>query len=371
MRRTRISAVAILIGAAMLLAQPAEARIHRFSQAARLDDTRTKLRAARSSLDSLERTDGQLLSTINFVQGQLNSAQGLLSDAQATLSDLNAQVKSQERLIAELDVERRARSADVDKRVAALYMMGPDVQANALLTAGDLGTFVDRSSAFEFIMRGDKLALEGMGALTDRSRRTTAELSQTTASEQQWRLKVSERVALVWEALRVHKAAQDALALRIQGYRDEVASLQAEENAIEGIIYSRGSTSIGPVSISGLQWPTISHHINSPYGPRWGGFHTGIDLKCPEGGPIYAAKAGRVIAAEWGGGYGNMIIIDHGGGISTLYAHQSRLLASQGQNVSRGEQIGECGATGHATGPHLHFEVRVNGHPVNPEPYLP
>ena len=120
-----------------------------------------------------------------------------------------------------------------------------------------------------------------------------------------------------------------------------------------------------------MTWPTVSHRINSPYGPRWGGFHTGIDIWCPEGNPDFASKDGTVIAAEWGGGYGNMTIIDHGSGYSTLYAHQSRMYVHQGQVVHRGQQIGACGATGNATGAHLHFEIRINGHAVNPAPYLP
>jgi murein DD-endopeptidase MepM/ murein hydrolase activator NlpD len=133
---------------------------------------------------------------------------------------------------------------------------------------------------------------------------------------------------------------------------------------------SRGAIS-GPAGRMGFAWPTVSHRINSPYGPRWGGFHTGIDIWCPEGNPDFASKGGTVIAAEYAGGYGNMTIIDHGGGYSSLYAHQSRMYVHQGQTVRRGEQIGACGSTGNATGAHLHFEIRINGQHVNPAPYLP
>jgi murein DD-endopeptidase MepM/ murein hydrolase activator NlpD len=96
-----------------------------------------------------------------------------------------------------------------------------------------------------------------------------------------------------------------------------------------------------------------------------------MDIDCRTGDPIAASKDGRVIAAEWGGGYGNMVIVDHGGGFTTLYAHLSRMYASDGSIVDAHEVIGACGATGHATGDHLHFEVRINGHHVNPRPYLP
>jgi murein DD-endopeptidase MepM/ murein hydrolase activator NlpD len=98
--------------------------------------------------------------------------------------------------------------------------------------------------------------------------------------------------------------------------------------------------------------------------------HEGIDIGAPEGTPIYAAAAGTVIYAGWESGYGNLTVIDHGNGLATAYGHQSRLAVSSGQTVSRGQLIGNVGSTGHSTGPHLHFEVRVNGVPTNPLDYL-
>jgi murein DD-endopeptidase MepM/ murein hydrolase activator NlpD len=98
--------------------------------------------------------------------------------------------------------------------------------------------------------------------------------------------------------------------------------------------------------------------------------HEGIDLGAAYGSPIAAAGAGSVIYAGWLGGYGNLTVIDHGGGLATAYGHQSSIVVSCGQDVSQGQTIGYVGSTGHSTGPHLHFEVRVNGAPVDPLGYL-
>jgi murein DD-endopeptidase MepM/ murein hydrolase activator NlpD len=127
---------------------------------------------------------------------------------------------------------------------------------------------------------------------------------------------------------------------------------------------SRGST-----RSTGIAWP-LRGPINSPYGSRWGSFHTGLDIGGSTGSSYSAAAAGKVVSAGWGGGYGNMIIIDHGNGIKTRYAHSSKLLVTVGQQVNQGQSIGLVGSTGHSTGPHLHFEVIINGSTVNPSNYL-
>ena len=113
----------------------------------------------------------------------------------------------------------------------------------------------------------------------------------------------------------------------------------------------------------------MSGTLTSGFGPRWGRMHEGIDIAAPAGTPIRAAAAGRVIIAGYMGGYGNLTVIDHGGGITTAYAHQSSIWVSSG-SVAQGQSIGAVGTTGSSTGNHLHFEVRVNGFPVNPLSYL-
>lgn len=118
-----------------------------------------------------------------------------------------------------------------------------------------------------------------------------------------------------------------------------------------------------------LSWP-LRGPISSPFGPRLEGFHYGLDIAAPRGTSIKAARSGRVVECGWKGSYGRTVVIDHGGGLVTLYAHASRLLVQPGQWVKQGEVIALVGSSGRSTGPHLHFEVRIAGQPVDPRRYL-
>ena len=122
-----------------------------------------------------------------------------------------------------------------------------------------------------------------------------------------------------------------------------------------------------------MEWPVPGYHkVTSPYGNRYhpvlkkNKFHSGVDLRAPMGTPIVAANDGKVLSAGYNSGYGNRIYIDHGGGIVTVYAHNSKLLVKAGDKVKRGQTIAKAGSTGRSTGPHLHFEVRKNGKTTNP-----
>jgi murein DD-endopeptidase MepM/ murein hydrolase activator NlpD len=114
----------------------------------------------------------------------------------------------------------------------------------------------------------------------------------------------------------------------------------------------------------------INTRITSYYGPRWGRIHEGIDFAAPMGSPIKAVSSGRVVYSGWANGYGYVVIVEHQKGLRTLYAHNSKLLVRVGESVGRGEVISRSGNTGNSTGPHLHFEVQVNGRPENPLDYI-
>jgi murein DD-endopeptidase MepM/ murein hydrolase activator NlpD len=155
-----------------------------------------------------------------------------------------------------------------------------------------------------------------------------------------------------------------------QDEASEIDALQAASNDLAARIRAAQAThSTTTPSASGLIWP-VSGPITSPFGWRWGRMHQGIDIGVGYGTPIHAAAAGTVIYCGWEEGYGNLVVIDNGGNLATAYGHQSSIAVTCGQHVDQGQTIGYVGCTGHCTGPHLHFEVRVDGNPVDPMGYL-
>jgi murein DD-endopeptidase MepM/ murein hydrolase activator NlpD len=159
-----------------------------------------------------------------------------------------------------------------------------------------------------------------------------------------------------------------------QGEVGEIDALQAASASLTARIQAAqanrqaGSPNATPSS-AGLIWP-VNGPVTSPFGWRWGRMHQGIDIGVGYGAPIRAAASGTIIYCGWESGYGNLVVIDHGGNLATAYGHQSSIAVACGQQVNQGDVIGYVGCTGHCTGPHLHFEVRINGAPVDPLGYL-
>ncbi len=224
--------------------------------------------------------------------------------------------------------------------------------------------------------------------------RAKAEMAQTRAATVRTRAGVSEAARVIAARTAEQRgirdrlvASRDALAAArsdkqstLAGIREdraefiaEVEALQRESAALAARIRSAqtgsgGSTGSG-VSSSGLIWP-VHGPVTSGFGWRWGRMHEGIDIAVPSGTPVVASAAGTVIHAGWLGGYGNLVVVDHGNGLATAYAHNSGFAAGVGQGVAQGQVIAYSGNTGNSSGPHVHFEVRINGAAVDPLGYL-
>jgi len=160
-------------------------------------------------------------------------------------------------------------------------------------------------------------------------------------------------------------------------YLRQINQLQAESNEIGAALRRRqAGGSVTPSGRGVLAYPLASPVITSGFGyrvhPIYGDrrLHAGVDFRAATGTPVYSSGGGVVVFAGWKSGYGNTVVIDHGGSLATLYAHNSALAVADGATVKRGQRIASAGSTGNSTGPHVHFEVRVNGTPVDPMKYL-
>ncbi len=361
-----VAVVAVLVALTIAPATPASA-------SSRLEETRRQIKATRSRLATALNTDAQILATLRAVTRQLNHESATLSGARSHLARLDLAVKSQERRLSELNKRRAQRGAIIAARARALYIMGPFDGTQALTMSGSFEDFVGRAGSLEYVMSFDRMVLEDLARIRHETRETELALRAQRRDAIERRNEIAQRVEIVSELASTKQEAHDKLSTSISSYRNQLAALQREQARIISIINSRTShgTISGTPGRLGFAWPTRSRHINSAYGPRWGGFHTGIDIQCSQGVAFAASKSGRVIEAGYAGGYGKMTIVDHGGGYTSLYAHQSSLGVRRGQNVNRGQIIGRCGSTGNSTGAHMHFEIRYNGNHRNPRPFLP
>jgi murein DD-endopeptidase MepM/ murein hydrolase activator NlpD len=279
-----------------------------------------------------------------------------------------------------LSVER------LSARLVAIYEGQDPSTLDVLIQAEDFSNVIEQLDYIESIAAQDRSIVKNVAGARDHMRDLRARTGKT-----------KDRVAAVTRAVEIRAEQQRAARNRLlaaqrglssarsskrRGIADarreqreflsEAAALEAESANLAAQIQSAQATTYSAAdstpSASGLIWP-VSGPVVSPFGMRWGRLHAGIDIAAGYGTPIVAAASGTVIYAGWMGGYGNLIIIDHGGGLATAYAHQSSF-AVGGGSVSQGQTIGYVGCTGHCFGPHLHFEVRVNGSPVDPLGYL-
>jgi murein DD-endopeptidase MepM/ murein hydrolase activator NlpD len=290
-----------------------------------------------------------------------------------------AAVAQSEARIAATETEMGTLHAAVVDRAVSVYIRPKDNILVGMIGAKDLGEASRRSSLLAQVTNRDSDVLDRLRSLRQDlgDEKVKVDAARDLAGKR--RLVVLARLSDLQKARKDKQRLSSALDARIKEYQDEADAVAKQESGLTALIRSREQTRAsrgddsppdGRVSGSGLAWP-INGTVTSGFGTRWGRLHAGIDIGAGTGTAIHAAKAGDVIFAGTMSGYGNCVIVDHGGGLSTLYAHQSRIATSEGARVSQGEVIGYVGSTGHSTGPHLHFETRVGGDPQNPMRYLP
>lgn len=309
----------------------------------------------------------------------LAEADEQLAEVEQRVNEATNAVRNQEvevRLAGERLVELEQEAAELEGELAqmarSLFVKGGADALELVLSSGDVQAAIERSAFLDVVSETDRAQLQAVRAAhvaLDAERvRFDAEMERLLSMQAE-----EEALLASVEELRSTRAAALAVADR------EVDDLSALEDdlsddyaRIEELIEQRITTPVAAAtpSTAGYIWPVCAT-VTSEFGYRWGRPHRGIDIATNTGHPIGAAKEGTVIFAGRRGGYGNLVLVDHGGGVVTAYAHLSEILTYVGESLQRGQRLGSLGSTGNSTGPHLHLEFRVNGGAVNPRGYLP
>jgi murein DD-endopeptidase MepM/ murein hydrolase activator NlpD len=419
-------ALLLVIGFA-LTATPAVADNNYGQQKAALD---TKLAATKARISKARSRESQLNGQIGSLNTQINALESRVADVASRMSALrtdlalrrrrldvlNSLYRTQTARVRELRGVYRIAVARLDLQLVAMYK---DPQPGVLEVALQAKTFQDVldeinylrlaarqdqaieqqvASAKHRVVLARARTLQVRHNVTTQTNLINARLEQVaiihnellTSTHTLSKARSGKGVALMVARTQERAAIQESNATAAASAEIE-AKIRAAERAAAAARATQPTTasaapSPAPATSSssapspsspqpaagsaGLSWP-VNGPITSPFGPRWGGFHPGIDIGVPTGTPIHAAAAGTVIWCGWQSGYGNLVVIDHHDGIATAYGHQSRIAVGCNQEVAQGQVIGYSGCTGFCTGPHLHFEVRLNGTPVDPIGYLP
>jgi murein DD-endopeptidase MepM/ murein hydrolase activator NlpD len=356
----------------------------------KLDSTRADEAALRGRISVLSNRIGTLSSQLGGVSERLSTLERDLALRRKRLNDLTHLFKLQTRHLNEVKLQYSLALRRLNDRLVAIYESDTPSTLDLVLGSSSIDDVIEKVNFVTMIGKEDKQ----IAAQVERSKlMLAAERARTRRLRVQVRgdeRALAARAAQAREArdaligaqnqLEQTQAQQSAdlskLSARDRALADEIASEQAASAQLAAAIRaaqaqdtpaSSGTTSTP--SSAGLIWP-VSGPITSPFGERWGRMHEGIDIGVPSGTPIHAAASGTVIYCGWETGYGNLVVLDNGNNLATAYAHQSSIAVSCGQHVDQGQTIGYVGCTGHCFGPHLHFEVRINGAPVDPLGYL-
>ena len=391
-RRAFAVAISLALSAFILSPMPGQGA----SLERRADILKAKIQERKKREGVLTTDISQYNNRIRALQGRIRGLQDRQNRIQATLNEKRQELQEirddLEKARDEL-VELRGLLGIAEKTLASrLVQMYKDGDPDALTVILEADGFTDLLERAEFLDR-----------LTDQNNRI---IDRVRALKTRWttqakKLKKLEKGAEdAAEAIAARRNEVAAVKGKLVGSRSEIqgardgraaildrvrdtrkklegdlqavqAEVQASLRAAQGNAFKPVSGGAGPIRRGSGRfiWP-VNGPVVSPFGPRWGRLHAGVDIAAPGGTPIRAADGGQVVIAGWVGGYGNYVCIQHTGSLSSCYAHQPGIQVSVGQGVRQGQVIGAVGCTGHCFGDHLHFEARINGSPVDPMGYL-
>lgn len=333
-----------------------------------------------NQINQVKKQQNSLLDDIEDLDLEINATEKELETIQGQINELNSKINAKQKEIDDAQKKMDEENLLLQQRVRAMYESGDTGYIKMLLNSENVVDLVKRYELANQMIEADQALVEDLTKLSNEIQAEKAALEEDKAviemakkHENENRNKLTASRSSKDSKLRLLQ--QDAQELQKQLDRE-----LAESKAIEEELKALSGTSTVVYDNSAFIWPlpATSKKITCKYGYRThpvtgvkNSFHTGIDIgNAPTGTNIYASKSGKVIKAGWNTAYGNMIIIDHGNGITTLYGHASKLLVSVGDTVKQGDIIAKVGSTGYSTGPHLHFEFRENGQSVDPKKYI-
>lgn len=351
-----------------------------------LEQIKKEKEETKKKIEDAKKKEQEYLGQVNKVEDQLLSSLDQLNDLNTNLADVKSNIDKttidlaiKESELLEINKELDAKSTILNNRVASIYKNGNTNILDVIFKAQSFTELLSKLKLMNLLADQDAVIIEeikdkknatlsvqqSIMELQKKQNEQKSNLEKLVTQAEQKKTEISGILDEKKSLLSSAKADKNALIAM-------EAQLTAKETEIQRILES---LRYGSAPNGRLQWPTAGKLI-SGFGnrrhPIFGGtrFHSGVDLAAPSGTPIIAADGGEVLQASYSGGYGYSILIYHGGGFATFYAHMSSFAVGQGQMVKRGQVIGYVGTTGWTTGPHLHFEVRINGAAQNPMGYL-
>lgn len=361
-----------------------------------VQDLQGQIDSSRLEQENWQQVIEDVSAKLKQIQADLDAANARLQSIRSRQAEINAQIVQTQNEIVKMEAYLKTRQNVLNRRVRAIYMHGQLNYLEVILGANSFSDFANRVELLKRVIRSDynlileiqkqKAAIEAKKAqLEEDKRQLDALAAEAEKTQQEIAAKKAEQQKVL-DAAKSNKAAaaqmEQDLNAQLASVRNliqqRLAAAEAARQAAQQDSSDEGGGGSDDNYVQGtgaMGWP-CSGPITSPFGyrthPIFGTtiFHAGIDIGVDYGTPIHAADSGVVVYSGWISGYGNAVIIDHGGGVSTLYGHNQSLAVSEGQSVSKGSVVAYAGSTGNSTGPHCHFEVDVNGSPVNPMGYL-
>lgn len=346
------------------------------------EEARDAEAAALAELELLELEDARVAEILDEIQAAVDNQTAQVQAARQRLAAAEAEVESRRTAALEAADALVITRAAIEQRAVDSFV-GTNRELEPWLTSSDLNRTAIRLSMLEFAAGSDRDLLDDLRTI-QADREEHLRLGEDARAEaDRLRQVVEDELAELEIRRGVQAEIQAELQTRIDEWQREADQRAREADELTQLIKDKQAEQLGfdpgdpgSASIEGFIMPTAGS-VGSKFGlrvhPIFGTtrMHSGVDIGAPSGQAIWASKEGRVIFAGVKGGYGNTVIVQHEGGVATLYAHMSALRTSEGEFVDAGEIIGLVGSTGWSTGPHLHFETRVNGEPKDPELFLP